>query len=153
MTPVDPVALFSALISFAAIFLLIFQLYNHTEQRKLESLMQLYGINRELIGLGFAHTQLFDVLLDLEGVDPVWERRYLQLWLNQLALIHACHCRGLFVAELHEGLSIELREFMSMANMRRHWRRYGHVYPTSFRKLVDGIVQQIESRSGSAQDS
>lgn len=132
----------SVVISFVSIFLVVFQLHNHTEQRKLESLLQIKDINRQLLALGFANPELFEILHDSKEVDPVLERRYLQLWFNQMALIHAIHRRGLFPDELRESLERDMRDFLKLENMRTHWRRYGNFYPTSFQQFVDGLMQE-----------
>jgi hypothetical protein len=78
------VSVFSALLSFVGLILVVIQFRRATTQREAESLVKLADINRELLSLGFDHPQLFPILEDSPKVDPVLERRYLQLWLNQL---------------------------------------------------------------------
>ena len=131
----EVLAAFSTLISFISILLVVLQLRGHLRQRRLESLIRIYDINRELLSLGFDHPELFEILSDVDRVDPVRERRYLQLWLNQLALIFATHRHGLLDRELEASLSRELREFMSQQNMRMHWK--------SQRALLPEIVSSI----------
>ena len=139
---------FSTLISFASILLVVLQLRGHLRQRKVESLIHVYDITRELISLGFDHPELFDILADNGDADPVRERRYLQLWLNQSALIFMIHRHGLFERELEASLSRELREFMGQENMRVHWRRQRLYYPKSFRRFVDGVTAPVEGGPG-----
>jgi len=70
MTTDQYVAVFSAAISFFGLLLVVIQLRDSNEQRKLESQIRLYDITRELISLGFSNPQLFEVLKDSENVDP-----------------------------------------------------------------------------------
>ncbi len=109
------------------------QLRDHNRQRKLESEIRVYDVNRELLKLGFDRPELFEILEDAEEVDPVWERRYLQLWLNQLTLIFAMHKRGYFKDELESSLVRDNKDFMLLNNMRHHWQGYRKYYPASFR--------------------
>jgi len=132
----------SILIAFASIFFVIIQLRDSTEQQKLNSRVELYKINRELLGLGFSNPELFEVLDDAENVDPKLERRYLQLWLNHFAFIHAASCRGLFPSDLRKSLERDMREFLSHRNMRRHWTNYGSFYPVEFQSYVKTILPQ-----------
>ena len=148
MSVTEFAGVFTSLMLFASLFMVVIQLKAHTEQRKLDSLTKLYDVNRELIALGFKHPQLFDILMDEKNADPIWERRYLQLWFNQLSLIHAYQRRGLYPSELPEDLETDVRDFMTMDNMRRHWSAYGRYYSTSFRAFVDRIVNESEKPAG-----
>ena len=78
----------SVLVSFASLFLVLLQVQQTTNQRKLESLVKIYDLNHQLLALGFDKPELFEILQDAPEADPVWERHYLQLWLNQIAVVH-----------------------------------------------------------------
>lgn len=136
----DYVASVSVVLSFVSIFLVIFQLHNNTEQRKIESLIQIYDINRQLLSLAFSTPELFDVLHNGPNADPIRERHYLQLWFNQFALIHAIHRRGLFQTDLRESMERDMRDFLAQENMQRHWRLYRNFYPSSFQDFVDNLI-------------
>lgn len=140
MESFDYLAAVSLVFSFVSIFLVIFQLHNHTEQRKIESLIQIYDINRQLLTLGFSMPELFDVLHDGKNSDPLRERHYLQLWLNQMALIHAITRRGFFPPDQRDSLERDMREFLAQGNMQQHWRLFRHCYPVSFQTFVDALV-------------
>lgn len=141
----DYLASVSVVISFISIFLVVFQLQANTDQQKLGSLIHIYDINRQLLSLGFAHTELFEILRDTQDADPLWERRYLQLWLNQMALIHFIQRRGLFQADMGDSLEIDIRDFMAMENMQRHWRLHRQYYPASFQRYIDSVTASPES--------
>jgi hypothetical protein len=133
------VSIFSASISFIGLALVVVQLRANTRQRETESVVKIYDINRQLITLGFSHPQLFDVL-DGKPADPVWERCYLQLWLNHLSLIHAFLRRSVLEAELKEWLETEVAGFIAQPNMQQHWQQKRCYYPASFQLFVDGLV-------------
>lgn len=138
--PFDLVAAISALISFVSLFLVVFQLHQNTEQRRLESILAIYDINQRLIALGFEKPELFKVLQDAPDVDALWERHYLQLWLNQIAVIHFIESRGLVPAELRKGFHADIADFLAMGNLQRHWVRNQQFYPDSLRKFVEAQV-------------
>ena len=138
------VAVISAAISFVGLLFVAVQIRNATRQREAESLVKLTDINRELLSLGFSHPQLFPILEDADDADPVWERRYLQLWLNQLYLVHLYLKRTVVDNELKQSLKRSLTDFMTLKNMRRHWQRDRAAYSESFQKLVDGIIEKGE---------
>jgi len=145
------VAAFSAAISFAGLLLVVIQLRENNRQRKLESQFAIYDINRQLLSLGFTHPQLFAVPDDSTHVDPLWERYYLQLWLNQFSQIHAYLQHFLFRGELKDSFQRDLCDFMAMKNSRRHWQRFGKFYPTSFQEYVNQCVPKAEPPATAAQ--
>ena len=132
----------SPAIAFAGFVVVIYQLRRGTKQRELDSLVRLYDINRQLITLGFSNRELFSILADADDADRTLERRYLQLWLNQFSLIYACMSYSVFQRELEDSLLRDVAEFMTMENMRRHWRHHGSFYPVSFQRFIDGILKQ-----------
>ena len=139
-------ATFSATISFLGLLLVVLQLREGNRQAKLESQIRLYDINRELITLGFSKPELFQILADAKNVDSTIERRYLQLWLNQLCLVDSFKRSGAFNKEVQEGFETDLRDMMQMENMRRHWHEFERYYPASFRKSVTEILDKAERK-------
>jgi hypothetical protein len=133
------VSLFSSAISFFGLLLVARQMRGSTKQRESESLVKLYDINRDLISLGFSHHSLFQVLEDKKAADPLSQKRYLQLWFNQLSLTHVYLQHSVVQPELRESLERNLADFMLMENARQHWRQYGMFYPASFQSYVNGI--------------
>jgi len=136
------VAVFSASVSFVGLLMVAVQLRDGNRQRQLESQIQLYDINRELISMGFSHPPLFRILEDGEGINPTLERRYLQLWLNQLALIQSFQASGGFRKDVEASFDADLREMVVMANMRLQWKRFGKYYPASFQRMVNDILDE-----------
>ena len=145
------IPLLSPAIGFAGFLVVIYQLRRGSKQRELDSLVKVYDINRQLLTLGFSQPALFDILADMENADPVWERRYLQLWLNQFALIHSYIHESFFKRELKERLARDIADFMTQENMQRHWRHHGSFYPVSFQKLVNDIIEKSEPPFPAAQ--
>jgi hypothetical protein len=136
--------MFSALVSFTGLIAVAIQMRAATKQRRFEAMDQIYDINRQLLSLGFSHPQLFGVLADAKPADPVSEKHYLQMWLNQLALIHSHLKHGGFDAEFQDSLERDIGYFMELGNMQRHWKAFSEFYPKSFRTLVNGILEEME---------
>jgi hypothetical protein len=148
------IALSSALIALIGLLFVGLQLRAGLKQQQAQSLVEIFSTNRELLSLGFDHPKLFEVMTDDETIDPVIERRYLQLWLNQFLLIHTYFNQSVLKGELKDSLIRDLSDFFTQKNMQKHWHRYGRFYPESFQKLVNGILEKIEPpRSATAAQS
>jgi hypothetical protein len=113
-------------------------------QRESDSLVKLYDINRELACFAIAHPPLLKVLEDENIPNHLAQKRYLQMWLNQLSLSHSFLKNSVVQPELQEELRRNLADFMTMENMRGHWQCYGSFYPTSFQKYVNDILLKLE---------
>lgn len=144
MTVDQGVAVFSALLSLIGLLAVAVQMRSATTQRRLETLHRMTDNNRELLSLAFAHPQLLEVLVDATIANPEWERRYLQMWLNQFSLIHSHLKHGGFDAEFLDSLERDIADFMGMKNMQRHWNAHGDFYPPSFQDLVNAILSRVE---------
>ena len=131
------------LLTFAGLVFVAWQMRDANKQSKLESQIQLQGINRELIAMGFSKPELFEVMQGTKKVDATLERRYLQLWLNQLSLFHALKLEGALQKDYEESCERDLRDMIELPNMRRHWQKYGKYYPTSFQKSVNDIIDKV----------
>jgi hypothetical protein len=131
------------LIAFAGLMFIGLQMRDANKQNKLESQIQIQGINRELIAMGFSKPELFEVMQGTKKVDATLERRYLQLWLNQLSLFHSLKVEGALQKDYEESCERDLRDMLELPNMRRHWQIYGKYYPTSFQKSVNDIIDEV----------
>jgi hypothetical protein len=138
------VSICSAAIAFVGLLLVAVQMRGATRQREAESIVKLSDINRELLSLGFDHPALFKILEDTPDADPTTERRYLQLWLNQLLVVHLYLRHSVVDNDLRQSLERSLADFMTLKNMRQHWQHDRASYPDSFQKLVDGIIEKGE---------
>jgi hypothetical protein len=131
------------LLAVAGLVFVALQMRDGNKQSKLESQIQLQGINRELIAMGFSKPELFEVMHGTGKVDATLERRYLQLWLNQLSLFHSLKMEGALQKDYEESCERDLRDMLELPNMRRHWQTYGKYYPTSFQKSVNDILHEV----------
>lgn len=120
------------------------QQHDANRQRESEAMLKLYDINRQLITLGFSHPELFDVMEDEHIQNSLFEKRYLQLWLNQLAVSHAFLKRAVSQREFKEELRRNLEDFISMKLMQNHWQHHFMFYTDSFQRRVNGILSKDE---------
>jgi hypothetical protein len=145
------IALFSAIVGFLTLVIgtgglvtVIVQLREAARQREADSMIKLFDINRELLSLGFSNHGLFKVLEDQSGTDELSEKRYLQLWLNQVWMMHYFAQRAINHPELKESLDWNLTDLLAMKNMRHRWEQSGQAYPASFRCRVNEIIKKLE---------
>ena len=143
VTP-DTILTFAGLVlNFAGLIFVAVQMRDGNRQRKMDSHIRLYDINRELLSLGFSKPELFEILKnDGHKVDPTLMRRYLQLWLNQLCLVDAFKRSGVFEKDVGESFDTDLRDMMLLPNMRHHWKKFGKYYPASFQETVNAILSE-----------
>jgi hypothetical protein len=137
------IALFSATVSFVGLVFVGFQLRDGTRQQRSQSLVEIYGMNRELISLGFSHPQLFEVLSG-KNTDPILERRYLQLWFIHFSLVNSYLNMSVLKGELKESLVRDLTDFLTLKSAHHHWETYAEFYPDSFQTLVGEILKKDE---------
>lgn len=138
------IAVFTASIGFAGLLAVALQIRASTIQGRLDTLCKSLDVNRQLLSLGFSHPRLFDILNDTPNVDPEWEKRYLQLWLNHLSLVHAFLKNGGFDPEFQDSLMKDIGYLLANQNMQRHWPRHAQYYPPSFQKLLNGMLSDMK---------
>src|ERR1700741_5486965 len=71
-------------VSFLALVIAYLQYRGNIRQQRVQSAIQIFDANRQILSMGVSRPELFKFLLD-KHVEPVIERRYLQLWINQFA--------------------------------------------------------------------
>ena len=121
-----------------AVFVLI-QVRLFRRQLKFEVLLQIKTINRELLLLGFDRPELFDVI-NGEGQGTEAEKRYLQLWLNQIDLIYHAKCSRLLTPEYISALERDIADFFKIDRARQLWREVRHYYPPGLQHYLDRVV-------------
>ncbi len=133
-------------ITFCTVLFLYVQVRLFSRQLKLESLIRLKENNREILALGFDHPELFNVL-NGKDVEPEMEKRYLQLWLNQMDIVwHAQHT-GLLFRQDAEALRKDTADFFMLPSMQKHWILVRGYYPSGFQVYIDGIIRNVVSRA------
>lgn len=138
------VAYTGQIITFCTVLFLYVQVRLFSRQLKLESLIRLKENNREILALGFDHPELFNVLNGNE-VDPEFEKRYLQLWLNQMDIVwHAQHT-GLLFKQDAQALRKDTVDFFMLPSMQKHWILVRGYYPKGFQVYIDDIIRNIVS--------
>lgn len=142
MTFDQSLAILSALLSSLGLIGVAIQIRQATRQRWVETVQRLFDNNRELLTLGFEHPKLLTTLND--GANPDPETRYLQLWLNHLAVVHTILKHGGFDADFRNGLEADLADTIAANNMQNHWLRVGKFYPASFQKRVNAIIAKLD---------
>lgn len=135
----------SSLISFAGLVFVGVQLMRDAKNREIQSVIEIYDINRDLITLGFSQPELFKVLKGADIQDAELQQRYLQLWINQMAPINVFLKQAAIKGELKESLLTDQAEFFELPNVKKHWGSFGKFYPKSFQKTVADLTKK-ESR-------
>lgn len=136
------------LLTFVGLLFVAWQMRDGNQQRKIESEIRMYDINRELIAMGFDKPELFEILKDTNKGDSELERWYLQLWLNQLSMFHSLKAAGALQKDYEKSCERDLRDMFEKANMRRHWKKFGKFYPTSFQTAIDAILHEAGQKLG-----
>jgi hypothetical protein len=138
------ISIASALMTLVGLLMVAVQIRFATRQRWMESVQGIFNTNRELLSLGFTHPKLFEILNDAPRADAEWQKRYLQLWLNHITVVHTILKHGGFDDDFREGLELDIADTLAQTNMQLHWMRVGKFYPASFQKRVNAIIAKFD---------
>ena len=69
---------------------------------------------------------------------------YLQLWLNQAALVHSFIHHKAFDQDVQESFKRDIHDVMNMDNMKAHWQKVEKYYPASFQEFI----KKLQSKAG-----
>jgi hypothetical protein len=126
-------------VAFFGLFQVARQLMDGTDQRRMESVLQIYGVNREIISLGFTTPELLQILHGKKA-NPLVERHYIQLWFNQFLLIYNFRNRKFFPVDIRESLERDIHYFMEESNAQRFWQQNRIYYPEAFQNYIDRLT-------------
>lgn len=105
-------------------------------QAKADALIKICESNRELLALGIANPRLLGII-GSNDLEAEVHRRYCQLWLNQVELMFRLR-RPLSLMEEHwQGTMSDMRGFMEIPAMRRHWDGNRQYYGVDFQRFVE----------------
>lgn len=116
------------------------QVRGYLKQLRFDALSRVLEINRTLLSLGFQNGALFDVLEGRSIPNVQIEKRYLQMWLNQIHLLWLAHREDLIDADHWEGHSRDFVSFVSLPNFKAHWQHTREFYSPDFGSFVDGLI-------------
>jgi hypothetical protein len=142
MTFENHCSLASNLLQVGALVFLALEMRAKRIQEKVKSLEDVQDKTDHLITLAFSKYELFQILDDEPGANPVLERYYLQLWLNSYLEIHRKLSRGMVESEQSDALIRDMSATFAQKNMQRHWALNRSYYPGSFQKRIDGIIAE-----------
>lgn len=131
------IAVVSAAVSLVSLAIVIIELRLGRKQSKTAALIRIYDINRELLAMGLEKPELLQAIGDESSGEEALERRYLQLWINQIALIHSMKERGLFDADQWDSLSRDISYFTENPKVRLMWPNIRRFYTSSFQRFME----------------
>ncbi len=130
-------ALFIAFSSFSVAYVQM-KLFNR--QIRLDCLIRITAVNREILSLGFNDPELFRVL-NGDRIDSEKEKRYLQLWLNQIENIWQAQQSQLFQRDHFRALRRDIADMFQLKSMQEHWRKTSQYYSVGFCLFIDQIIR------------
>jgi len=117
------------------------QVRAYLRQLRFDALSRILEVNRQLLLVGFEHPELLTVLEGQTIADFRMQKRYFQMWLNQVHLMWLAHKENLIDETYWDGHS---RDFISLANLenfKTHWEGAKTYYEGEFRVFVDSLIQ------------
>ena len=130
-----------SLVSLAVVF---WELRQGRKQNRTGALIQIYDINRQLLGMGFDRPEFFCAIGGTSGEGEM-VRRYLQLWLNQIALIVHLNDQGLLTRSQWHSLEVDIECLFETSELKNLWSDFRPFYPEPLRSFLDGKVAAIEA--------
>ena len=137
------IAVTSTAVSLASLLIVFWELRAGRKQKKATALIQVYDINRQLMSMGFDKPALFAAIGSDTREDEI-QRRYLQLWLNQIALIVELRNQRLFSSAQWESLETDIAYFVENPRFRRDWPKFRRFYPRHFQAFLDAKIADVE---------
>lgn len=134
------ISLLALAVSLSTLWYLIVQVRAYTKQLKLDSLIKISEINREILSLGFSDSELFDILENDATENTKKAKRYYQLWLNQIDIIWHAQKYDLFDADDNESIRTDIADLFMLGGMRSHWDSVSKYYSKGLCKYIDGIL-------------
>ncbi|MFT6238007.1 MAG: hypothetical protein ACJAQT_000076 [Akkermansiaceae bacterium] len=131
-----------SLVSLAVVF---WELRQGRKQNRTGALIQIYDINRQLLGMGFDRPEFFCAIGGTSGEGET-VRRYLQLWLNQIALIVHLNDQGLLTRSQWHSLEVDIECLFETSELKNLWSDFRPFYPEPLRSFLDGKVAAIEAK-------
>ncbi len=131
-----------SLVSLAVVF---WELRQGRKQNRTSALIQIYDINRQLLGMGFDRPEFFRVIGG-KGGEGETARRYLQLWLNQIALIVHLNEQGLLTRSQWASLDADIESLFKNSELKTLWGEFSPFYPEPLRSFLDKKVAAIEAK-------
>lgn len=135
-------AIISTVISVVSLTVVFIELHGNRKQNETSAIIQIYDINRQLVSLGFSHPELFEVTRGQHPQSTETQRRYIQLWLNQMELCYQMNKRGLFQSSQWESMKLDIEDFMGIDRVQAHWKSFGQFYPEPFRHFIDELIPE-----------
>lgn len=131
---------FSALegvVSLATLIVLLWQIGMLLRQLRFNAVLQIYDINRDLIGRALGDADLRNLLEGEAIADVSKEKRYYQLWINQIQLIYLGWRSHFLPRSSWIGLRKDIGDFAALPRFDSHWTKMAQYYPEEFRKFVE----------------
>lgn len=130
------IAVVSVILAFASFAV---QLAITRRQSRAEALIKVCESNRELLTLGISQPRLL-TLIGSDDEETEIQRRYCQLWLNQVELMYRLHRPLSFSTEYWQGTLRDMRGFMQIPVMKAHWESNQQHYSDDFQRFVKAEV-------------
>ena len=130
------------MVSLAVVF---WELRQGRKQNRTGALIQIYDINRQLLGMGFDRPEFFQAIGGSAGEEET-VRRYLQLWLNQIALIVHLHDQGLLTRSQWHSLQVDIECLFEKSELKNLWSEFRPFYPEPLRSFLDRKVAVIAAK-------
>lgn len=135
------ISAFALLVSLISTSVLFFLMRTTSRQTSLDAYCRINDINRTLITIGFEDRELLDLLDGHQINDHQKAQRYLQLWLNQIAIIHASRKLCLIDNNLWNSMFCDASEFFELPIMRDHWSQVRQYYDPELQSLLDRMSE------------
>jgi hypothetical protein len=132
-------------LSLVSLTVVFWELRQGRKQNRTSALIQIYDINRQLLGMGFDRPEFFRAIGGGAGEDES-VRRYLQLWLNQIALIVHLHEQNLLTRSQWMSLETDIESLFENSELKNLWPDFRPYYPEPLRSFLDRKVADIEAK-------
>ncbi|GHB93335.1 hypothetical protein GCM10007047_05890 [Cerasicoccus arenae] len=129
--------------SLATLLVLLWQIGMLLRQLRFNAVLHIYDINRDLIGRALDDPDLRKVLDGEQIADASKEKRYFQLWINQIKLIHLGWRSRFLPRTSWPSLQKDIGDFTSLPRFQTNWKEVSQYYSGDFREFLEETKRKM----------
>lgn len=111
------------------------------QQMKVDAWARIIQNNRDILSMGFADEDVWNVMEGKRIKSKTKEARIAQLFLNQAAVIFHAWDQGLLHKEHWSAAKLDIHQTMQIASLQERWRQAEFAYDAKFKKFMNEILE------------
>lgn len=137
------IGIMALLISLGSLCYVKIQVDAFIRQQKIDVHSRIIEINRNLMGMGFEHPDLLKVVDGQRIENPLRQKKFIQLWINQFELMWRARKARMIDDAYWDALQQDIMFFYKLDFVAEHWKTAKHYYAIDYAGFIDQIIAEI----------